>query len=59
MLFSKPISSLTFRDVEEFCSRFHEGMRVEYKSTFDSNVKSSLAKVLSSLANSYGGILII
>jgi hypothetical protein len=34
-------------------------MRVEYKSTFDDNVKRKLPKVLSSFANSYGGILII
>jgi Putative DNA-binding domain len=59
MLFSKPISDLTFEDVEEFCKRFKENMRVEYKSTFDDNVKRKLPKVLSSFANSYGGILII
>jgi len=27
MLFSKPISDLTFEDVEEFCKRFHEDTR--------------------------------
>jgi hypothetical protein len=59
MLFSKPISDLTFEDVEEFCKRFKENMRVEYKSTFDDSVKKKLPKVLSSFANSYGGILII
>jgi predicted HTH transcriptional regulator len=59
MLFAKPISDLRFEDVEEFCDRFHENIRVEYKSTFDSNVKNKLPRVLSSFANSYGGILII
>jgi Putative DNA-binding domain len=59
MLFSKPIADLTYEDVEEFCRRFHEGLRVEYKSTFDSNVKRKIPRVVSSFANSYGGILIV
>ena len=57
MLFAKSISNLNFEDVEEFCARFHEDIRVEYKSTFDNSVKAKLPKVLSSFANSYGGIL--
>lgn len=59
MLFLKPISDLTFEDVEEFCKRFRENIRVEYKSTFDDNVKKKLPRLLSSFANSYGGILIV
>ena len=59
MLFSKPISDLTFEDVEEFCKRFRENIRVEYKASFDDSVKRKLPRVLSSFANSYGGILII
>src|SRR5260370_21862458 len=59
MLFAKSISNLNFEDVEEFCPRFHEDIRVEYKSTFDNSVKAKLPRVLSSFANSYGGILII
>lgn len=59
MLFAKPISNLTFEDIEEFCRRFNENIRVEYKSTFDGNVKNKLPRVLSSFANSYGGIVII
>lgn len=59
MLFSKPIADLTSSDVEEFCRRFREGLRIEYKSTFDNNVKQKLPRTLSSFANSYGGILII
>jgi hypothetical protein len=59
MLFLKPIADLTFEDVEEFCKRFRENIRVEYKSTFDDSVKKKLPKVLSSFANSYGGILIV
>jgi hypothetical protein len=59
MLFSKPIAVLTYEDVEEFCKRFHEGLRVEYKSTFDSNVKRKIPRAVSAFANSYGGILIV
>ena len=59
MLFSKPIATLGHEDIEEFCSRFCEGLRVEYKSTFYPSVKGKLARVVSSFANSYGGVLII
>lgn len=59
MLFSKPITDLTFEDVEAFCKRFSENIRVEYKSTFDNSVRNKLAKALASFANSYGGVLII
>lgn len=59
MLFSRSISELTTADVEEFCARFREGVRVEYKSTFDASVKSKIPRVVSSFANSYGGILVI
>jgi hypothetical protein len=59
MLFSRSISELKTADVEEFCSRFREGLRVEYKSTFDANVKNKIPRVISSFANSYGGILVI
>lgn len=59
MLFSKAIADLTHEDVEEFCKRFREGLRVEYKSTFDASVKKKLSRVVSSFANSYGGILVV
>ena len=59
MLFSKPISDLDHHDIEEFCTRFRENIRVEYKSTFDDSVKRKLPKTLSSFANSYGGVLVI
>jgi hypothetical protein len=59
MLFSKPISELTHEDIEAFCKRFREGLRVEYKSTFDTSVKGKLSRVVSSFANSYGGVLVV
>jgi Schlafen, AlbA_2 len=46
-------------DVRAFCAKFHENIRVEYKSAFDENVRRSLPKVLSSFANSLGGVLIV
>lgn len=46
-------------DIRAFCARFNEGIRVEYKSTFDENVRRALPKVVSSFANSLGGALII
>lgn len=46
-------------DVRAFCRRFDEGIRVEYKSTFDDNVRRALPKVVSSFANSLGGVLIV
>lgn len=46
-------------DIRAFCARFNEGIRVEYKSTFDDNVRRALPKVVSSFANSLGGVLIV
>jgi hypothetical protein len=46
-------------DIRAFCAQFQEGVRVEYKGTFDDNVRRSLPKVVSSFANSLGGVLII
>jgi hypothetical protein len=46
-------------DIRAFCARFNEGIRVEYKSTFDENVRRAVPKVVSSFANSLGGVLII
>jgi hypothetical protein len=41
------------------CAMFDEGLRVEYKSTFDESVKKKLPKIVSSFANSQGGVLIV
>ena len=46
-------------DIRAFCAQFNEGIRVEYKGTFDDNVRRALPKVVSSFANSLGGVLII
>ncbi len=59
MLFPKPVSDLEHQDVEKFCERFTENIRVEYKSTFDHNVKKKIPRVISAFANAYGGVLMI
>jgi hypothetical protein len=57
MLFLKPPANAN--DIRGFCCRFNEGLRVEYKSTFDKNVRGKMAKVLSSFANSLGGVAVV
>ena len=57
MLFPHPPAHVD--DIRAFCHRFDEGIRVEYKSNFDDNVRSKIAKILSSFANTLGGVTII
>ena len=57
MLFSTPPA--TADDIRLFCQRFNEGIRVEYKSAFDRNVRQSSSKMLSAFANTLGGVAII
>jgi len=57
MLFTTPPQ--TAGDIRSFCARFNEGLRVEYKGSFDANVRRNLPKVVSSFANSLGGVLIV
>lgn len=56
-MFTKPIDEITFKDVESFCKEWSEGVRVEYKREL--NVKKHIPKVVSSFANTYGGIFLI
>ena len=57
-MFTKPIDEITFEDVESFCQQWAEGVRVEYKSDIE-EVKDTIPKIVSSFANTYGGILLI
>jgi len=59
MLIQKPRDQLTAANIREICHRFDEGLRVEYKRELNKDVKESLPAVVSSFANSYGGLLII
>ncbi len=59
MLILKPRDELTAEDIRNFCRQFDEGIRVEYKRNLDQGVRDSLPKVVSSFANSYGGVLVV
>lgn len=59
MLFIKNLDDIDDNDVIAFCKKYGEGIRVEYKSDFGTDVRNKLPKVISSFANSYGGILIL
>jgi hypothetical protein len=50
---------ITLAHVRDFCGRLSEGLRVEYKRDFDANVREKLPKVVSSFANSHGGVLVV
>ena len=52
-MFTKIAAEITFSDVEEFCREFGEGVRVEYKQEIQ-----HIPKIVSSFANTYGGIFI-
>lgn len=57
MLFLRPPSHAN--DIRDFCRVFNEGIRVEYKSSFDQSVRGKIAKTVSAFANSLGGVVII
>jgi hypothetical protein len=50
---------ITLAHIRDFCVKFGEGLRVEYKRDFDASVREKLPKVVSSFANSHGGVLIV
>ena len=56
-MFTKPIDEITFEDVESFCQEWAEGIRVEYKREI--RVNTHIPKIVSSFANTYGGIFLI
>ena len=56
-MFTKPIDEITFEDIESFCQEWAEGIRVEYKSEI--RVNTHIPKIVSSFANTYGGIFLI
>lgn len=56
-MFSKPLDKVELSDIEAFCREFPEGVRVEYKS--ETPTGNKIPKILSSFANTHGGILII
>ena len=53
-MFTKSLDEITFEDVETFCHKLPEGVRVEYKQEI-----KDVPKIVSSFANTLGGIYII
>ena len=53
-MFTKPISEITFADVDSFCQEWPEGVRVEYKQEI-----KNIPKIVSSFANTFGGLFLI
>ena len=53
-MFTKLANEIDFNDIEAFCSKWGEGVRVEYKSNI-----AHVPKIISSFANTLGGIFII
>jgi len=53
-MFHKSLSDITFENIDAFCQAWPEGVRVEYKGAWP-----NIPKVVSSFANTMGGILII
>ena len=56
MLLSFTLDSLEFRDIEDFCRTWPEGVRFEYKRELAAR---HIPKVVSSFANTVGGVWII
>lgn len=54
-MFTKPLSQVEYPDVESFCNAFGEGVRVEYKS----EMIKEIPKIISTFANTLGGIIVI
>lgn len=53
-MFTKVADEIAFSDIEAFCREFGEGVRVEYKQEI-----KDIPKIVSSFANTFGGIFII
>ena len=56
-MFTKLAADITFEDIEDFCREFSEGVQVEYKRDID--IKKHIPKIVSSFANTFGGIFMI
>ena len=55
-MFTKLANEIDFNDIEAFCREWGEGVRVEYKREI---TPKTLPKIISSFANTQGGIFII
>ena len=57
-MFTKPADEINFSDIKTFCAEYSEGVRVEYKREI-SQIRKHVPKIVSSFANTQGGILLI
>ena len=57
-MFTKPADEINFSDIKTFCEGYSEGVRVEYKREI-SQIRKHVPKIVSSFANTQGGILLI
>lgn len=56
MIYTSPIDSLTWKDIEEFCDQgIAEGAFLDYKSTFPAD----LARTIAAMGNTLGGVILI
>lgn len=55
MIFTGSLSAVTFADVEEFCKKWSEGIRVEFGGTSTKDV----AKAVAAFSNTMGGVLLL
>ena len=55
-MFTKLEKEIDFNDIETFCREWAEGVRVEYKREI---TPKTLPKIISSFANTQGGIFVI
>ena len=51
-MFAKLATDITFSDVKDFCRKFGEGVRVEYKREIQ-----HIPKTVSAFANTQGGVI--
>jgi len=59
MLFPLPLSQLNAEHIRQFCQSFPEDLRVEYKQELSESVRNKIPAIVSSFANSFGGILLV
>lgn len=57
-MFTKSKDEITYKDIKTFCQSKPEGARVEYKREIK-DIEGKIPKVISSFANTYGGICVI
>lgn len=56
MLYTKPINEIRYEDVVDFCNqKIKENINLDYKE----KIESSIAKTVSSMANTWGGLIIV